>query len=163
MDIARVDTRLNNATSVSDEYDFMRGARRQDATPDDIDNAKYAFCAAVDEIILRSPYAIREEWARRPLQLVLFGDQPAGGNRSGISARQGLAQPKLHALALENRQRKKVERSLYNHEQDASKKRITTIRFRSAENFLLVEKNKLLDCMEKNFSLLPNLGECRRN
>ena len=60
--------------------DFTRGARKQDATPDDIDNAKYAFCAAVDEIILRSPYAIRDDWARRPLQLVLFGDQLAGEN-----------------------------------------------------------------------------------
>lgn len=60
--------------------DFTRGARKQGASPDDIDNAKYAFCAAVDEIILRSPYAIRDDWARRPLQLVLFGDQLAGEN-----------------------------------------------------------------------------------
>ena len=60
--------------------DFTRGARKQNATPDDIDHAKYAFCAAVDEIILRSPYTIRDDWARRPLQLVLFGDQLAGEN-----------------------------------------------------------------------------------
>lgn len=60
--------------------DFTRGAKKQNATPDDIDNAKYAFCAAVDEIILRSPFAIRDDWARRPLQLVLFGDQLAGEN-----------------------------------------------------------------------------------
>jgi type VI secretion system protein ImpK len=40
--------------------------------------AKYAFCAAVDEIILRSDYDIREAWETRPLQLRLFGDQLAG-------------------------------------------------------------------------------------
>jgi type VI secretion system protein ImpK len=40
--------------------------------------AKYAFCAAVDEIILGSDYAIREAWETRPLQLRLFGDQLAG-------------------------------------------------------------------------------------
>jgi len=60
--------------------DFSRGAKKQGASPDDIDNAKYAFCAAVDEIILRSPYGIRDAWERRPLQLVLFGDQLAGEN-----------------------------------------------------------------------------------
>jgi type VI secretion system protein ImpK len=46
--------------------------------PDDVNSAKYAFCAAVDEIILRSQYAIREAWETRPLQLRLFGDQLAG-------------------------------------------------------------------------------------
>lgn len=60
--------------------DFSRGAKKQGAHADDIDAAKYAFCAAVDEIILRSPFRIREEWSRRPLQLVLFGDQLAGEN-----------------------------------------------------------------------------------
>ncbi|CDG83193.1 type IVB secretion system protein IcmH/DotU [Janthinobacterium agaricidamnosum] len=60
--------------------DFGRGAKKQGASADDIDAAKYAFCAAVDEIILRSPFSIREAWERRPLQLVLFGDQLAGEN-----------------------------------------------------------------------------------
>ncbi len=60
--------------------DFGRGARKQGASADDIDAAKYAFCAAVDEIMLRSPFSIRDAWARRPLQLVLFGDQLAGEN-----------------------------------------------------------------------------------
>jgi type VI secretion system protein ImpK len=58
--------------------DFGRNARRQNASPDDVDAAKYAFCAAVDEIILRSSFAIRNAWERRPLQLQLFGDQLAG-------------------------------------------------------------------------------------
>jgi type VI secretion system protein ImpK len=60
--------------------DFNRGARRHGASPDDIDAAKYAFCAAVDEIILRSNFGIRDSWERRPLQLVLFGEQLAGEN-----------------------------------------------------------------------------------
>jgi type VI secretion system protein ImpK len=58
--------------------DFGRNARKQNASPDDVDAAKYAFCAAVDEIILRSPFSIRDAWERRPLQLQLFGDQLAG-------------------------------------------------------------------------------------
>ena len=60
--------------------DFGRGARKHGASPDDIDAAKYAFCAAVDEIILRSTFPIRDAWERRPLQLALFGEQLAGEN-----------------------------------------------------------------------------------
>ncbi|MEC5164231.1 MULTISPECIES: type IVB secretion system protein IcmH/DotU [unclassified Janthinobacterium] len=69
---------INKMTQFLD--DFGRGAKKQGASADDIDAAKYAFCAAVDEIILRSPFSIRDDWARRPLQLVLFGDQLAGEN-----------------------------------------------------------------------------------
>jgi type VI secretion system protein ImpK len=60
--------------------EFGRGAKKQGASADDIDAAKYAFCAAVDEIILRSNFSIREDWSRRPLQLSMFGDQLAGEN-----------------------------------------------------------------------------------
>ena len=60
--------------------DFGRNARRKGASADDIDAAKYAFAAAVDEIILRSTYAIRDSWELKPLQLTLFGDQLAGEN-----------------------------------------------------------------------------------
>lgn len=60
--------------------DFGRNAKRRNASADDVDAAKYAFCAAVDEIILRSSYGIKEAWERRPLQLVVFGDQLAGEN-----------------------------------------------------------------------------------
>ena len=60
--------------------DFGRNARKKGASADDIDAAKYAFCAAVDEIILRSHFAIRDAWEMRPLQLTLFGDQLAGEN-----------------------------------------------------------------------------------
>ena len=60
--------------------DFGRGATKQGASVDDIDASKYAFCAAIDEIILRSSFSIRDAWERRPLQLLLFGDQLAGEN-----------------------------------------------------------------------------------
>lgn len=60
--------------------DFGRNARKKNASADDIDAAKYAFCAAVDEIILRSHFSIRDAWELKPLQLTMFGDQLAGEN-----------------------------------------------------------------------------------
>ena len=58
--------------------DVDRNARSLGVAADDVTAAKYAFCAAVDEIILGSDYAIRDAWETRPLQLRLFGDQLAG-------------------------------------------------------------------------------------
>lgn len=58
--------------------DFDREARKLRAQGEDIDAAKYAYCAALDEIILSSSFPLRAAWERRPLQLVLFGDQLAG-------------------------------------------------------------------------------------
>ena len=58
--------------------DFDGEARKLRAPPEDIDAAKYAFCAALDEIILGSSLPLRAAWERRPLQLVIFGDQLAG-------------------------------------------------------------------------------------
>ena len=55
-----------------------RTAKERGIPAEDVTAAKYAFCAAVDEIILRSDYDIRESWETRPLQLRLFGDQLAG-------------------------------------------------------------------------------------
>jgi len=60
--------------------EFGRAARKQGAASEDVDAAKYAFCAAVDEIILRSRFTIADRWATNPLQLTLFGDQLAGEN-----------------------------------------------------------------------------------
>lgn len=58
-----------------------RSATREGIAAEDIHSAKYAFCAAVDEAILSSAACtFREEWARRPLQLGLFGDHLAGEN-----------------------------------------------------------------------------------
>lgn len=58
--------------------DFERMAQKHHFSSDDIFDAKYAFCAAVDETILSSRTDIRDTWERRPLQLTLFGDQLAG-------------------------------------------------------------------------------------
>lgn len=58
--------------------DVERGAKALDIDPEDVLHAKYVYCAAVDEIILRSPFALRDAWETRPLQLRLFGDQLAG-------------------------------------------------------------------------------------
>lgn len=58
--------------------EFDREARKLRVQGDDIEAAKYAYCAALDEFILSSPFPLREAWQRRPLQLVLFGDQLAG-------------------------------------------------------------------------------------
>ncbi|MGY8526889.1 type IVB secretion system protein IcmH/DotU [Paracidovorax citrulli] len=57
---------------------FDRGARRLHVPAEDAFDAKFAFCAAIDEIILASGFAVRPDWERRPLQLVLFGEQLAG-------------------------------------------------------------------------------------
>ena len=58
--------------------EFERNAKKLDANPEQIHLAKFAFCATTDEIILKSSFNAREEWARRPLQLTLFGEQLAG-------------------------------------------------------------------------------------
>ena len=57
---------------------FERNAKKGHFNTEDIFDAKYAFCAAVDEAVLTSQLNIRDVWERRPLQLVLFGDQLAG-------------------------------------------------------------------------------------
>lgn len=58
--------------------DLERDARQSHVDQADIDAAKYAFCAALDEIMLALPAKLHREWQRKPLQLVLFGDQLAG-------------------------------------------------------------------------------------
>jgi len=58
--------------------DFDSEARKLRAHGDDIEAAKYAWCAALDEIILASSFPLRAAWERRPLQLAQFGDQLAG-------------------------------------------------------------------------------------
>ena len=57
---------------------FERAATKNHFNAEDIFDAKYAFCAAIDESVLSSKMNIRDVWERRPLQLVLFGDQLAG-------------------------------------------------------------------------------------
>jgi type VI secretion system protein ImpK len=58
-----------------------RTASRNGIANEDVHAAKYAYCAVVDEAILSSPEcSFREDWARKPLQLALFGDHLAGEN-----------------------------------------------------------------------------------
>lgn len=57
---------------------FERAAKKGNFSAEDIFDAKYAFCATTDEVVLYSKLNIRDTWERRPLQLILFGDQLAG-------------------------------------------------------------------------------------
>lgn len=57
---------------------FDSEAHKLRAHGDDIEAAKYAWCAALDETLLASSFPLRDAWERRPLQLVQFGDQLAG-------------------------------------------------------------------------------------
>ena len=57
---------------------FETNARNLGKPPAAVSDAKYAFCALMDEIILSSEFAIREDWERAPLQLRLFGEHLAG-------------------------------------------------------------------------------------
>lgn len=55
-----------------------RNAIKLGIAGEDIYAAKYAFCAAIDEAILSTPSAVRDDWELQPLQLTLFGDHLAG-------------------------------------------------------------------------------------
>ena len=79
--------------------EFERSAKKLDVSTEDVFAAKYAFCAAVDELILTSQFKIRDAWERRTLQLSLFGDQLAGENffvRLEALRQQGA--PRLQAI-----------------------------------------------------------------
>lgn len=58
--------------------DFERGALALKSPAEDVFLSKFAYCALVDETMLMTPSAARDEWERRPLQLELFGEQLAG-------------------------------------------------------------------------------------
>lgn len=57
---------------------FERGSKRLRTPADDLYEAKFAYCALVDEVVLMSRLDLREQWERRPLQLEFFGEQLAG-------------------------------------------------------------------------------------
>ena len=57
---------------------FEKNARNFGKPPESIHDAKYAFCALMDEIVLSSNFSIRDDWERAPLQLRLFGEHLAG-------------------------------------------------------------------------------------
>ena len=58
--------------------DVDKKAKGLGISAEDVQSAKYAFCAAVDEVVLRSAHGLRDSWETRPLQLRVFGDQQAG-------------------------------------------------------------------------------------
>lgn len=79
--------------------EFDREARKLRASGDDIDAAKYAYCAAVDEVIHNSTLAMRAAWRHRPLQLMLFGDHLAGEHFfDRLEALRGKGGARLQAL-----------------------------------------------------------------
>lgn len=57
---------------------FEKHARALGKPQQAVSDAKYAFCALMDEIVLSSDFSIREEWERAPLQLRMFGEHLAG-------------------------------------------------------------------------------------
>lgn len=78
---------------------FDREARALRAHGEDIDAAKYAWCAALDEIILSSDTPLREAWERKPLQLMVFGDHLAGEHFfDRLEALRSKATARLQAL-----------------------------------------------------------------
>jgi type VI secretion system protein ImpK len=79
--------------------DFECEARRLHAHGDDIEAAKYAYCAALDEIVLSSQFELRGAWERTPLQLTVFGDQLAGKHFfERLEALRGKGAVRLQAL-----------------------------------------------------------------
>lgn len=57
---------------------FEKNARNLGKPAQAVSDAKYAFCALMDEIVLSSDFSLREEWERAPLQLRMFGEHLAG-------------------------------------------------------------------------------------
>jgi type VI secretion system protein ImpK len=53
-------------------------ARQSDVPQEDVQQAKYAICAFIDEMILTSSWPLKESWADKPLQLSYFNDFSAG-------------------------------------------------------------------------------------
>lgn len=58
--------------------DLERTAKHCGYGEDDIKATHYALCAMIDETILNSRWAFREQWADQPLQLTYFNDYMAG-------------------------------------------------------------------------------------
>jgi type VI secretion system protein ImpK len=58
--------------------DAEREALRVGASPDDIQSAKFALVAFIDETILSSDWPHKEEWTSTPLQLELYDQYDAG-------------------------------------------------------------------------------------
>jgi type VI secretion system protein ImpK len=53
-------------------------ARQADVPQEDVQQAKYAIAAFIDEMILTSSWPLKDSWADKPLQLAYFNDFAAG-------------------------------------------------------------------------------------
>jgi len=81
--------------------DYERAAKKMDIPAEDVYATKYAFCAAVDETVLNSRFAIRDAWMLQPLQLTLFGEQLAGENFfSRLEDLRAQGAPRLQSLEI---------------------------------------------------------------
>jgi type VI secretion system protein ImpK len=79
--------------------DFEREAKKLRADGEDIEAAKYAWCAALDETMLASSSPLRDRWETHPLQLTVFGDQLAGEHFfDRLDALRGKGGTRLQAL-----------------------------------------------------------------
>lgn len=58
--------------------EFESRARKSCIPACDVEDARFAFCALLDEVILESKSNLRSEWECRPLQLEMFGGHMAG-------------------------------------------------------------------------------------
>ena len=60
-------------------FEVMARRFREDGlADDDLNNARYALCAFMDEQVLRSSWPGRQQWLAQPLQLVYFNENTAG-------------------------------------------------------------------------------------
>jgi type VI secretion system protein ImpK len=64
-----------------------RQAKRQGQSDEDIKATQYALCALIDETILNSRWAFKDQWTERPLQLEYFGEHMAGERFFDLLAR----------------------------------------------------------------------------
>ncbi len=53
-------------------------ARQADVPQEDVQQAKYAIAAFIDEMVLTSSWPLKDSWADKPLQLAYFNDFAAG-------------------------------------------------------------------------------------
>src|SRR5262249_15271261 len=53
-------------------------ARQSDVPQEDVQLAKYAIVAFIDETVLSSTWPVKDAWADKPLQLAYFNDFSAG-------------------------------------------------------------------------------------
>jgi type VI secretion system protein ImpK len=81
--------------------DLAQQAKRQNQSEEDIKATRYALCALIDETILNSQWAFKEEWKDQPLQLDYFGE-PLAGERFfdllGRVRKKGYSKVNLHEV-----------------------------------------------------------------